>query len=64
MQASVALRVAGDVSSVWSDGSWGRARAWGGALSAAAILLFLLNTVRSLRFGEDPGSAARAQAAP
>jgi len=53
LQASVALRVAGDVSSVWSDGSWGRARAWGGALSAAAILLFLLNTVRSLRFGED-----------
>jgi SAM-dependent methyltransferase len=41
----------------WSDGSWWRARGWGGALNAAAILLFVINTVRSLRFGEDPARA-------
>ena len=53
LQAAVAVRVVGDLSSAWSDGSWWRARGWGGALSAAAIVVFLLNTVRSLRFSED-----------
>ena len=67
LQGSVALRLAGDLSSAWSDGSWWRARGWGGALSAAAIMIFLLNTVRSLRFGEDRTRAqgtAAVQAAP
>jgi hypothetical protein len=52
LQASVALRVAGDLSLAWGDGGWGRARPWGGALGAAAIAVFLLATVSSLRFGE------------
>jgi hypothetical protein len=60
LQASVALRVAGDLSLAWGDGGWGRARPWGGALAAVAILVFLQATLRSLRFGEE----APAQAAP
>ena len=57
LQASVALRVAGDLSLAWGDGGWGRGRAWGGALGAAAILVFLQATVRSLRFNEQGGAA-------
>lgn len=43
LHASVAVRVAGDLV------DWlGRARAWGGALNAAALAMFVINTVSSL----------------
>lgn len=42
LHASLALRVAGDL--VESLGRW---RAWGGALNAVALLVFMANTVRS-----------------
>jgi hypothetical protein len=59
LQASVALRVAGDLSLAWGDGGWGRARPWGGALGTAAIVLFLLSTAASLRFrGDEAGRHA------
>ena len=60
LHAALAIRLAGDLESAWSGGSWGRARPWGGMLSAAAILLFLASTVASLRF--DGPAAPRAQA--
>lgn len=60
LHAALAIRLAGDLESAWSEGSWGRARPWGGMLSAAAILLFLASTVASLRF--DGPAAPRAQA--
>jgi hypothetical protein len=59
LQASVALRVAGDLSLAWAEGAWGRARPWGGALGTAAVLLFVLLTAASLRFtGDRPPPAA------
>jgi len=53
--------VAGDLDSAWFAGGWARARAWGGILNAAAILLFLVNTISSLRF--EGGGGARKGAA-
>lgn len=41
LHASLAVRIAGDL------GGWSAVRAWGGALNAAAIALFLLNTLGS-----------------
>jgi hypothetical protein len=42
LHLSLALRVAGDLALLWP------ARQWGGLLNAAAVLFFLLNTVRSV----------------
>jgi hypothetical protein len=49
LHASVALRVAGGLDSAWSDGSWGRARPWGGLLNLIALVVFLANTASSTR---------------
>jgi hypothetical protein len=50
LHASLALRVAGDLDLAWLDGNWGRVRPWGALLNAAALLLFVFNTIRSSSF--------------
>lgn len=54
LHASVVLRIVGDL--VDSLGRW---RAWGGLFSAAALLLFLVNTGRSIAMGRFSASAAQ-----
>jgi len=49
LHLSVAIRLAGDLVE-----SFGRARAWGGALSAAALAVFVINTVSSLATAAVP----------
>ncbi len=51
LHASVALRLVGDL--VEDLARW---RAWGGVFNAIALLLFLLNTARSIASGPSPGS--------
>jgi hypothetical protein len=45
LQLSLLLRVAGDIAAWWPG------REWGGLLNVAAVLFFLVNTIRSIQFG-------------
>lgn len=57
LQASLAARIAGDLTEQW------RLREWAGLFNVAAVLLFLLNTALAVRFGIVRGRAlARAAA--
>ena len=52
LHISLILRVVGDLSD-----SLGRWRVWGGLLNAAALLLFMFNTVRSIALGARQGDS-------
>ncbi len=58
LQAGLALRVAGDLIPYWP------ARLWGGLVIAIAILLFLANTVTSVKRSQRPAASVSGEPQP
>lgn len=58
LHAGLVLRVAGDLIPWWP------ARLWGGLLNALVILLFLGNTISSIKFGPLPAAEPQPRRAP